>query len=324
MQDSFFFPVQNSTFAPTVDALYYFIFWISVFFLVLISTLMVIFMVKYRRIDGVEPEESPGHNTLLELSWSVLPALIVLVIFGWGFAGYVDMRSPPEEAYEINVTASMWQWNFRYPTGAVSDKLHVPANTPVKLIMQSQDVVHSLFVPAFRVKQDVVPGRYTGVWFEALEAGEFDLFCAEYCGKQHSDMITKVVVHTTDPASTDLANKPNFETWMADAADPIKDNEPLYESGKRIIKMLGCVNCHTVDGTKKVGPSFKGTFGTQQKLHNGETITVDENYIRQSILDPNSQIRAGFPPGQMSSFKGIIKDEWIDAVIAYFKHLKEE
>ena len=228
MQESFFFPVQNSTFAPTVDALFYLIFWISTFFFVLIMGLMVFFMIKYRRIDGVEPEQSPGHNTTLELSWSILPALIVLVIFGWGFAGYVDMRTPPEDSYEINVTASMWSWQFRYPTGAISDKLHIPVNTPVKVIMQSKDVLHSLFVPAFRVKQDVVPGRYTGLWFEAKNPGVFDLFCAEYCGKKHSDMITKVVVHNTDPNSTDLNADPNFDTWLADASDPIKDGEPLH------------------------------------------------------------------------------------------------
>ncbi len=322
MQDSFFFPAQNSTFAPTVDALYYFIFWISVFFLTLITALMVFFVVKYRRIDGVEPPESPGHNTLLELSWSILPAFIVLIIFGWGFAGYVDMRSPPDEAYEINVTASMWSWQFRYPTGAISKELHLPAGKPVKLIMQSKDVLHSLFVPAFRVKQDVVPGRYTGLWFEALEPGTFTLFCAEYCGQQHSDMHTTVVIHNTDPSKTDLNNHPNFDTWLDDASDPIKDGEPLHESGKRITEILGCVQCHSNDGSKKVGPTFKGSFGTTRKLQSGKTVTVDENYIRQSILDPNSQVAQGFDP-KMPSFKGTIKDEWIDAVIAYFKHLKK-
>ncbi len=323
MQDSLFFQVPNSTFAPTVDGLYYFIFWVSVFFLTLIASLMVIFVVKYRRVEGVEPPKSPGHNTALELGWSILPAFIVLIIFGWGFAGYVDMRSPPDEAYEINVTASMWQWNFRYPTGAVTGELHVPANKPVKLIMQSKDVIHSLFVPAFRIKQDVVPGRYTGVWFEALEEGTFDLLCAEYCGQQHSDMITKVFVHNNDPSKTDLSDNPNFDTWLADASDPIKDNEPLHEGGKRITEMLGCVNCHSSDGSKKVGPTFKGSFGTTRNLQDGKTVTVDENYIRQSILDPNSQVAQGFDP-KMPSFKGTMKDEWIDAVIAYLKHLKKE
>ncbi|MBL4885515.1 MAG: cytochrome c oxidase subunit II [Planctomycetaceae bacterium] len=323
MQDSFFFPVPNSTFAPTVDGLFYLILGISAFFFIAIMGLMVFFMIKYRRIDGVEPESSPGHNTALELTWSIIPVLIVIGIFGWGFTGYVDMRSPPDDAYEINVTASTWAWDFRYSTGAPSKELHIPVNTPVKLIMQSQDVLHSLFVPAFRVKQDVVPGRYSGLWFQAKEPGSFDLFCAEYCGKQHSDMITKVIVHNTDPANTNLNDNPNFETWLADASDPIKDNEPLYESGKRITEILACTQCHTADGSKKVGPSFKGTFGTQQKLSNGKMITVDENYIRQSILDPTSQIRDGFKT-PMPSFKGRIKDEWIDAVIAYFKHLKKE
>jgi len=322
MQESFFFPVQNSTFAPSIDALFYFIFWVSTFFFVLIITLMVAFVIKYRRVEGVEPASSPGHNTALELSWSILPALIVLVIFGWGFATYVDMRTPPEDSYEINVTASMWSWQFRYPSGAISSELHVPVNTPVKVILQSKDVLHSFFVPAFRIKQDVVPGRYTGAWFEAKTPGTFRLFCAEYCGQKHSDMITKVIVHNTDPASTDLNDHPNFATWLADASDPIKDNEPLYEGGKRVTEILGCVQCHSNDGSKKVGPSFKGTFGTKQKLSTGKTITVDENYIRQSILDPTSQIRSGFDP-KMPSFKGTIKDEWIDAVIAYLKHLKE-
>lgn len=322
MQETFFFPVPNSTFAPLVDELFYFILWISIFFLVLITGLMMYFVIKYRRIDGVEPEQSPGHNTVLEITWSVIPALIVLVIFAWGFAGYVDMRSPPAESYEVNVTASTWAWEFRYPSGAISNELHIPVDTPVKVIMQSKDVIHSLFIPAFRVKQDVVPGRYTGLWFEAKEVGTYPLFCAEYCGQKHSDMITNVIVHNTDPANTDLDNNPNFETWMADAADPIKDNEPLHESGKRITEILGCVQCHSDNGDKKVGPSFFHSFGETRKLRDGSTVVVDENYIRQSILDPNSQIVAGFDP-KMPSFKGTIKDEWIDAVIAYLKHLKK-
>ncbi len=322
MENSFWFPVQNSTFAPTVDTLYYFILWLSTFFLVLITGMMVYFVAKYRRVEGVEPEGSVSHNTPLEIAWSVLPGILVLGIFGWGFAGYMDMRSPPAETYDINVTGLMWKWQFRYPTGAVSDELHVPVETPVKLIMRSQDVIHSVFIPAFRVKQDVVPGRYTGLWFQALNKGEHDLFCAEYCGQQHSDMITKVVVHVTDRAELTEPGEQTFDEWMEIAMDPSQGGTiPPAEAGLKVVGMFGCLQCHSTDGSQKVGPSLKGFWGKEVEIQGQSPVVVDEQYLRESLLEPNAKVRLGFE-AKMPSFKGQIKDEWIDYIIAYIKSIQ--
>ncbi|TWT59456.1 cytochrome c oxidase subunit II [Rubinisphaera italica] len=319
------FPGQHSTFASNVDAIFYFTFWLSAFFFVAIVGFMIYFVVKYRRIEGQEPETSPSHNTTIEVAWSVIPGFLVLGIFWWGFTGYVDMRSPPSEAYEVNVIASMWQWQFKYPTGAIAKELHIPVKTPVKLIMQSKDVLHSLYIPSFRTKQDVVPGRYSGMWFEATDVGVYNLFCAEYCGQKHSDMITKVVVHpvTAEDATDEV--KETFDAWMEVAADPLKGPGgvviPLEEAGKNIVEIFQCAQCHSIDGSKKVGPSFKGNFGKEVEIAGQGKVLMDENYIRESILEPTAKIRLGYEP-KMPSFKGQMKDEWIDAVIAYIKSIQ--
>lgn len=322
MDTSFFFPEANSTFAGTVDNLFYFIFWLSTFFFVLIVALMIYFVIKYRRVEGVEPDKSPSHNTPLEVFWSILPGFLVLGIFGWGFAGYVDMRSPPLETYEINVTAKTWNWTFTYPEGAVSPDLHIPVGKPVKLVMRSQDVIHSLYVPAFRAKQDVVPGRYAGMWFEAKETGTFDLFCTEYCGQQHSDMIAQVVVHPTSEEDAKKGEQ-TFDQWMEIASDPLEGGKiPLEEAGLKVINMFGCTQCHSLDGSKKVGPSFKGHFGKEVAIQGMGPVKMDEQYVRESILEPNAKVREGYEP-RMPSFKGQMRDEWIDAVIAYIKSIQD-
>lgn len=320
MKNSFFFPVQNSTFAPSVDALYYFIFWLSTFFFVLIIGMMLYFMVKYRRVNGVEPEKSPSHNTVIEVTWSVVPGILVLGIFAWGFISYMDMRSPPAETYDIHVTARTWSWNFKYPNGAMDGHLHIPVGEPVKLIMRSEDVIHSAFIPAFRVKQDIVPGRYSGLWFQAVEKGEHDFYCAEYCGKQHSDMLAKVYVHETDPAKLTEAGEQTFAQWAEDARDPTKNVTP-EQAGEKIIAMFGCLQCHSVDGSQKVGPSLKGFYGKEVQIAGQNPVLVDPEYIRESLLEPNAKIRQGFK-GEMPSFKGQMKDEWIDCVIAYIKSIQ--
>lgn len=319
METSFFFPVQNSTFAPSVDALYHFIFWLSTFFFVIIIGMMMYFVVKYRRVDGVEPQKSPSHNTPLEVTWSVVPGFLVLGIFAWGFASYMDMRSPPAETYDIHVTASTWAWNFKYPSGAVDNHLHVPVGQPVKLIMRSQDVIHSLFVPAFRVKQDVVPGRYSGLWFQAVEKGEHDLYCAEYCGQKHSDMLAKVYVHVTDPAQLTEPGEQTFAQWEEVASDPLIDGP--VKGGEKLIGMFGCLQCHSIDGSAKVGPSLKGFYGSEVAIAGQGKVKMDEEFIRESLFEPNAKIREGYKAG-MPSFKGQMKDEWVDAIIAYIKSIQ--
>ncbi len=227
---SFWLPPPQSTTAGAVDDAFYFLLAISTFFFVLIVVLMAVFVVVYRRRPGVEAPGNASHNNLLEFTWTAIPVGIVIVIFYMGFTGYMDMRIAPRDAYEIHVTGQKWKWTFTYPNGFVSDELHVPVERPVRLVMSSEDVIHSLFIPAFRVKMDVVPGRYTETWFHAREPGTYGLYCSEYCGTSHSDMLTDVVVH-----------KPGeFDKWLRDAAEHMKNLSPA-EAGKALVRRNGCL-----------------------------------------------------------------------------------
>ncbi|TWT99868.1 Cytochrome c oxidase subunit 2 precursor [Botrimarina colliarenosi] len=324
----FWFRDAASTGAADVDWLYFFILWLSVFFFFLITALTVAFVARYYARPGHAAEHTPHHNNALEAAWSIFPGFLVVAIFYWGFTGYLDLRTPPENAYEIRVVAKKWNWSFMYPNGVVDPNLHVPADQPVKLVMSSDDVLHSLYIPAFRVKMDVVPGRYSTLWFEATKPNDesydqaidatttgsdengYDLFCTEYCGQGHSAMLAKVIVHKSG----------TFETWLEDAAKIDPASSPV-ELGKDIWKYRGCAQCHSVDGAKGTGPTWKDTYGTEQATDKGE-VTVDENYIRESILNPMAKIRDGYK-GVMPSYQGQLKDAEIASVIWYIKSLKE-
>lgn len=314
---TFWLPESASTTAIGVDITFNFILWVCIIFFVLNVALLIIFALKYRRIEGKDPEHSPHHNTALEVTWSVIPIFIVLYMFWLGFKGYMDLRVPPADAYEILVDGRKWTWDFTYqqPYYYVStNELHVPVGRPVKLIMSSQDVLHSMFIPNFRVKQDVVPGRYTTLWFEANKVGEYHLFCAEYCGTDHSNMIGTVYVH--EPAE--------FEKWLEDAAnfiDRIDDNDipALVEAGEMLFNRKGCAQCHTLDGTPDDGPSFKEVFGSTSILSDDSEQIVDENYIRESIMQPTAKIVKGFDPVMP---KVVLKDKEITAIIEYIKTIK--
>jgi cytochrome c oxidase subunit 2 len=274
-------PPQVSTVAGGVDSLFNFILWLSVFFFVLIVAGMVYFIIRYRRRAGhTEAEPSPTHHTALELTWTGIPLVLVVVIFFLGFQGYLDMTTPPSNAYEIQVTGQKWNWAFTYPNGYIDSNLHVPVDRPVQLVMTSADVIHSLYVPAFRIKMDVVPGRYSKTWFEATSPGEYDLFCAEYCGTSHSDMISQVVVH---PAG-------EFETWLEKASNFLETMSPV-DAGRKLYQVRGCQQCHSADGSSKTGPTFLNLFGREEVMVGGEVIISDENYIRESILEPNARGR---------------------------------
>lgn len=308
----FWFPVDASTVAHFVDDDFYFIYWVCVFFFVLICVGLVAFTVMFRRRPGVEPQPSPHHNQWLEITWSAIPGLIVIVMFYRGMVGYIDLRTPPAEANQMRVLGKKWAWDFQYPkSGHIDNELHVVKDQPTTLTMTSDDVIHSVFIPAFRVKQDVVPGRYSQLWFTPTRVGEYTLFCTEYCGTRHSEMLAKVVVH--DSAA-------DYDKWFNVASDLFKTNPPV-KVGEILYNKRGCVQCHSVDGSAKTGPTFKGTWGTKQKLTTGEEITVDANYVRQSILEPMSQIRAGYNP-VMPSFKGQLSDRQIEAIAMYIESLK--
>ena len=309
-EGTFWFPPAGSNVAAEVDNLFYFILSLSAFFFILIVGLMLIFVVKYRRRDGYVQAPSSDHSNVLEITWSVVPSALLVLIFFRGFTSYLDIRTPPAETYEIKVNAKMWAWAFQYPNGYIDNELHIPVNRPIKLTMTSEDVIHSLFIPAFRSKMDVVPGRYTSMWFEGTMTGEFPLYCAEYCGQKHSDMLSKVVVH---PAG-------EFEKWL-DHASNLLATLPPVEAGKILYTRRGCVQCHSLDGTARTGPSFQHAFGTKQQMTDGTSVDVDENYIRESILEPLKKIRAGYRP-VMPSFKGQLKDPEVDAIIEFIKSLK--
>jgi len=302
-------PPRVSTVAHHVDWLFNFILGISVFFFLLIVILMVLFVVRYRRREGRQAEASPSHNMALELTWTVIPLVLVVVIFFFGFRGFLDMTTAPANAYEILVDGQKWNWSFTYPNGYVDSNLHVPVQRPVRLVMTSADVIHSLYVPVFRIKSDVVPGRYSKAWFEATEPGQYELFCAEYCGTSHSDMIAQVIVHPPG----------EFERWLDQASNFLETMTPV-EAGQKLYQIRGCQQCHSVDGTAKTGPSLLGVFGHTQALADGSSIVADENYIRESILEPVAKVVAGYEP-VMPTYQGRIKDEEITAIIEYLKSL---
>jgi len=309
---TFWLPPPRSTTAEVVDSLFYFIFAVSAFFFILIVALMILFVILYRRRPGVEPQGTTHHNTALELIWTIIPLAIVMVIFYWGFTAYMDMRTSPRESYEIRVVGQKWSWLFKYPNGYVDSELHVPVAKPVRLIMTSEDVIHSLFIPAFRVKMDLVPGRYTQTWFHAVEPGSYDLYCAEYCGTGHSDMLSKVVVH--EPGT--------FETWLENAGNLLATMTPV-EAGETLYRRRGCGQCHSTDGTARAGggPTFQGIYGQTHQMTDGSRVEVEDNYIRESILEPQAKIRAGYEP-IMPTYKGQLSDEEITAIIEFIKSLE--
>jgi len=308
-------PEAASNLASKVDGVILVITLISIFFFVLISAVLIYFAVKYRRKR--EDEETPyiTGSEPLEIIWTVIPSILLILLFVYGFVVYKEIRTPPEDSVDITVTAKQWLWTFDYYNGKKTlNELYVKQNIPVRMIMQADDVIHSFFIPQFRVKQDVLPGRYTQLWFTPSKVGTYDLFCAEYCGTGHSAMLGKVIV--LSPEAYDIWEKGVGVDEGASVA-----SLPPAELGAKIYKEKGCNACHSIDGSVVIGPSFKGLYGRTGVLEDGSSYTADENYIRTSILEPQSQIVKGFQP-VMPSFKGILGDDEITAVIAYMKTLK--
>jgi cytochrome c oxidase subunit 2 len=310
---SLLMPPANSTIASEVDALFYFIFYTAIVLFVLVMSFTAYFVIKYRRRGERELTSGVAHNTKLEILWTVIPTILVIIVFVWGFKTYLKMNIAPKDALEIKATGQKWFWTFDYPNGAnTMNDLVVPVGKPVKLLMSSQDVIHSFFVPDFRVKMDVLPNRYTIIWFEALNVGEFDIFCTEYCGKGHSEMLGKVKVISED----------HYAAWLKEAAVDIPEGMSLEEAGKLLYKTKACATCHSIDGTPGVAPSFLGKFGSTEKLADESEVLVDENYVRESILNPQTNVVMGFQP-VMPTYQGVITDRQIDALISYLKSLKK-
>lgn len=352
---TFWLPEGASTLAGGVDWAFMAITWLCYVFFAGIVIALVYFSWKYRQrgTEVVYQADAPTHNTPLEVGWTVVPLLLMVAIFFMGFKGFLDLSTPPKDSYEIQVTASQWNWNFKYPNGASSDDLVVPAGQPVKLVMRSNDVLHSLYIPDFRVKKDVVPGRYSYLWFQAdaptgfpdspkdVQVGHY-LFCTEYCGTDHSNMNKMVYVLPED----------EFEAWEEKQArwlDDVPDEDLFAVAGPRLY--VKCVNCHTIDGGANTGPSWgdatsgslaglgnvwarsvagttpvtggsKGKPGTTvgDYIGEGKLYGTPEDYIRASILNPGELLVGGYGPN-MPHFRGQIGDLGIDALIGMMKNL---
>jgi|ERR1700722_16341915 len=305
MFDNFpLWPDRASTIAGNVDALFIFLIIVSGMMSLLVFSCIIYFAARYRARKGVLAEHIEG-STPLELTWSIIPMFVFAAIFLWGAVVYFQERTPPRDATEVYVVAKQWMWKLEHAEGQREiNELHVPVGRDVKLIMTSQDVIHSFFIPAFRLKQDVLPGRYTTLWFRATRPGTYHLFCAEYCGTQHSGMVGSIVVQ--EPAQ--------YEAWMN-----TNQNGPLSGTGQQVYAQLGCASCHRSDAPSR-GPTLAGVFGSSVRLEDGRTVTADENYIRESILDPGAKIVNGYKP-IMPTFQGLVSEEQLNALVAYVKSL---
>jgi cytochrome c oxidase subunit 2 len=310
--------IDASNFVSTFNTSFYFIAGISLLLLTGLTTVMLIFVFKYNKKKHKLAIQNEGNN-LLEITWTVIPLLLALMMFYFGWEGWKPIGKPPKNAMTITTTARMWSFSFLYENGKESTDLVVPVNTPVKINLISVDVIHSLFIPAFRIKSDIVPGREKVMWFIPESEGDFDLFCAEYCGLRHSYMRALVKV----------LSKEKFTAWYGDTARLAKTDEGELPGGEglTIMKFQGCMACHSTDGSKIVGPTYLNLFGRQEVVNrNGAetTITVDEEYIKRSIFDPNADIVKGYPRGLMQSYKGKISDADITKIIEYIKSLNEK
>lgn len=306
---SSYLPIEASTIASDVDGVYNFVMWVSIFFFFVLMGGMCFFIYKYRRRTDNDKTAYITHNYALEFLWSFIPLVLLLVAFFWGWKVYMKARILPENAEVLNVVGKQWMWNITYSNGKqVTNEFYVPVNKPVVLSMTSEDVIHSFYVPSFRIKQDVVPGKRTQVWFESNQMGTYRLFCTEFCGTAHSTMIGKV--HVVSHA--------DYQEWLAK-----KSGEGLSpaELGKELLTSKGCVACHSEDGSPRVGPTFKGVWGKQETFTDGSTVTVNEDYVRESVLNPQAKVVKGYPP-TMPSFQGQLKEEEINGIIEYFKTLK--
>ena len=304
-----FFPQQASEQAVAIDALYFFLVAVSAFFAALIAVLVVAFAFKFRRKHDKEIGEAIHGSLALELLWTFIPLGICMVMFVWGAQVFFHLTRPPKGAMEIHIVGKQWMWKALHVNGAREiNELHVPVGRPVKLIMGSEDVIHSFFIPEFRVKADVVPGRFNTMWFTASKAGKYHIFCTQYCGTKHSNMIGWVTA--MEPAE--------YQVWLSGGAG----GGTMADAGAKLFSDLTCNTCHLDTGQGR-GPSLKGLYGKQVLLTNGQTVTMDDAYIRESILNPQAKLVAGFPP-LMPTFQGLVTEEQLLQLIAYIKSLSAD
>ncbi|MBA3498727.1 MAG: cytochrome c oxidase subunit II [Myxococcota bacterium] len=330
MEDgTYWLPKSVNSVADDSDRMFYAVLGLSIFFFIAIAGAVVYFVWKYRHRPGMKAEPSAAHNDALEVTWTIIPTIICVFLFYYGWRTYVHVVTPPNKAVEVNVLAYRWSWQFTHYNGVEDVDLHVPVNRPIRLVMTSKDVLHAFYAPVMRVKQDIIPRRYTYAWFFPTKPGTYRLTCAEYCGTDHSQMgksqdkkdaSGKIVEHGRR-AVVVVHKEGDYERYLAEKFDEQKGGGDPIEHGKKLYEKKGCNACHTLDGTIKIGPSFKGKWGTTVTTNAGP-VTFDENYVRESILTPNAKYQPGFPVGTMPAFEGQLKERDIEGLIAWMKTLK--
>ena len=304
-----FFPVEASNFAGNVDSLFSFILLTCLFFAVIVTLLIIFAAIKFRRRSEGEVGNTVEGNTALEVGWTLIPLVLAIAMFAWGAVIYVHFRTAPQNTLDIYVVGKQWMWKLQQPNGRKEiNELHVPVNRDIKLIMGSEDVIHNFYVPAFRVKMDVVPGRYNTLWFRPTRVGKYHFFCSQYCGTNHAIMGGWVTVQ--DPA--------DYAAWLSDEGG---DLNPA-SAGEKLFTQLACVTCHVANGTGRA-PSLNGVYGAKVLLADGSTVTADEAYIRESIVQPKAKIVAGYQP-VMPTFQGLVTEEQILNLTAYIKSLQTQ
>ncbi len=305
------FPPSASTVALEMDLLYLFITAVSAFFVVVVAALVVFFTIRFRRQNPDDVGADIHGSLALELTWTIIPFILSMIMFVWGADLFYRLSRPPADAMDIYVVGKQWMWKVQHPTGVREiNELHVPINRNVRLHMGSEDVIHDFSIPAFRVKMDVVPGRVTTMWFNATKPGTYHLFCAEYCGTKHSGMIGSVIAMTPE----------DYEAWLSGGTS----GESPAIAGEKAFTEYACVTCHKSDPSGR-GPSLNGVFGHEVKLADGRSVVADENYLRESIMNPQAKVVAGYgPPSIMPAFQGTISEEKLLQIIAYLKTLKAD
>ena len=303
---------QGSNLAAGVDRAFIFIFAVSFILTIAITGLMIYILIHFSRKKVKNPSQFSG-NTKLEIAWTIIPLIIVMIMFYYGVKGFKPMRDVPSDAMKVTAIGRMWAWDFDYGNGKIAKQLVIPYNRNIRLDLFSADVNHGLFIPAFRVKEDVIPGYNNYLWFKPIAKGEFDIFCSEYCGLAHSGMVTKAIV----------VDSLEFEKWLADLK--VTGNLP-DPPGLAIIKANACITCHSLDGAKIVGPSFKDLYGSKRTVITAEgekEVVVDGEYIKRSVTDPNIELVKGYNKGLMQNYSTVIKPEDLDKIVDYFKSAVE-
>jgi cytochrome c oxidase subunit 2 len=323
---TYWMPKSVNEIADDSDRMFYATLGLSAFFFFAIAAAVVYFVIKYRHRPGGKPQPSAAHNDALEITWTIIPTIICVFLFYYGWRTYVRVVTPPTKAVEVQVLAWRWNWQFTHYNGVTDKDLHVPVGKPIRLVMTSKDVLHAFYAPVMRVKQDIIPRRYTYAWFFPTKPGTYRLTCAEYCGTDHSQMGKsadkldakgKVIEHGRR-AVVVVHKEGDYERYLAEMApaggDPVEVGRKLYER-------KGCNACHSTDGSTKIGPSFKGQWGATVNTNAGP-VTFDENYVRESLMTPNAKFRPGMPVGTMPAFEGQLKEAEIEGIIAWLKTVK--